>query len=78
MTCEYRPDHLLDMLMEKADLSTDAELAKKLQVKRAMISHIRHKRLKIGAGLLLRMHDVFGHSIQTLREWAGIEGWRKA
>jgi plasmid maintenance system antidote protein VapI len=67
----YNPNHLLDFLLEKMALKNDAALSRKLEVAPPVISKIRHRRLPIGASLLIRMHEVTGMSIRDLRDLMG-------
>ncbi|RJG01912.1 hypothetical protein [Noviherbaspirillum sedimenti] len=67
----YNPNHLLDFLLEKMALKNDAALSRKLEVAPPVISKIRHRRLPIGASLLIRMHEVTGMTIRDLRDLMG-------
>lgn len=67
----YNPNHLLDFLLQKMALKNDAALSRKLEVAPPVISKIRHRRLPIGASLLIRMHEVTGMSIRDLRDLMG-------
>lgn len=64
---EYDPNHLLDSLIEKLHLKNDAALSRVLEVAPPVISKIRHRRLPVGASLLIRMHEVSDLSIRDLR-----------
>lgn len=64
---EYDPNHLLDALIEKLHLKNDAALSRSLEVAPPVISKIRHRRLPVGASLLIRMHEVSDLSIKDLR-----------
>jgi len=63
----YDPNNLLDSLIEKLHLKNDAALSRALEVAPPVISKIRHRRLPVGASLLLRMHEVSDLSIRELR-----------
>src|SRR3954447_10563083 len=63
----YNPNHLLDILIEKLNLKNDAALSRALEVAPPVISKIRHRRLPVGASLLIRMHEVSDLSIKDLR-----------
>ncbi len=63
----YDPNNLLDSLIEKLHLNTDAALSRALEVAPPVISKIRHRRLPVGASLLIRMHEVSDLSIRELR-----------
>lgn len=67
----YDPNHLLDALIEKMNLKNDAALSRRLVVQPPVISKIRHRRLPVGASLLIRMHEESGLSIRELRELMG-------
>lgn len=63
----YDPNNLLDSLIEKLHLKNDAALSRALEVAPPVISKIRHRRLPVGASLLIRMHEVSDLSIKELR-----------
>jgi plasmid maintenance system antidote protein VapI len=67
----YDPNRLLDTLLEKMNLKNDAALSRMLEVAPPVISKIRHRRLPIGASLLIRMHETTGMSIRELRDLMG-------
>nr|WP_025916780.1 hypothetical protein [Herminiimonas sp. CN] len=68
---EYNPNRLLDTLIEKLHLKNDAALSRALEVAPPVISKIRHRRLPVGASLLIRMHEVSELSIRELRHLMG-------
>lgn len=63
----YDPNRLLDALIEHLKLKNDAALARALEVAPPVISKIRHRRLPVGAALLIRMHEVSELTISDLR-----------
>jgi plasmid maintenance system antidote protein VapI len=67
----YNPNHLLDSLIEKMKLKNDASLSRLLEVAPPVISKIRHRRLPVGASILIRMHEVTGLSVSELRDLLG-------
>lgn len=67
----YDPNNLLDALIEKMELKNDAALSRRLEVQPPVISKIRHRRLPVGASLLIRMHEETGLSIRELRALMG-------
>ncbi|MEO6921912.1 MAG: hypothetical protein ABI171_23235 [Collimonas sp.] len=71
----YDPNHLLDSLIEKLHLKNDAALSRALEVAPPVISKIRHRRLPVGASLLIRMHEI---SDLTIGELRGLMGDRRA
>lgn len=68
---DYNPDRLLDVLCENLRLKNDAALSRMLEVAPPIISKIRHRRLPVGAALLIRMHEVTGLKIIDLRYLLG-------
>ena len=67
----YDPNHLLDTLIKQMKLKNDAALCRALEVAPPVISKIRHKRLPVGASLLIRMHELTGMNIRELRDLMG-------
>jgi len=67
----YDPNNLLDTLIDKLHLKNDAALSRALEVAPPLISKIRHRRLPVGASLLIRMHEVSDLSIRELRTLMG-------
>src|SRR6476620_6663238 len=67
----YDPNHLLDSMLEKLKLKNDAALSRALEVAPPVISKIRHRRLPVGASMLLRMHEVRTMSVRELRDLMG-------
>ncbi|GAC1410423.1 MAG: hypothetical protein NVSMB6_10910 [Burkholderiaceae bacterium] len=70
-SAEYDPTNLLNGLIKKMGLKNDAALSRALEVAPPVISKIRHRRLPVGASLLIRMHEVSALSIKELRELMG-------
>jgi plasmid maintenance system antidote protein VapI len=68
---QYDPNNLLESLIEKLNLKNDAALSRALEVAPPLISKIRHRRLPVGASLLIRIHEVSGLSIRDLRHLMG-------
>jgi len=68
---EYNPNHLLDVLIEKLQLKNDAALSRTLEVAPPVLSKIRHRKLPVGASLLIRMHEVTGMAVSELRQLMG-------
>ena len=67
----YDPNNLLDTLIDKLHLKNDAALSRALELAPPVISKIRHRRLPVGASLLIRMHEVSDLSIRELRTLMG-------
>ena len=68
---DYDPNKLLDAIIERLQVNTDVELARVLDVLPPLISKIRHRRLGVGATMLIAMHEVSGLSIKELRMLMG-------
>lgn len=64
----FIPHKLLDSLIEEMGLKNDAELSRALGVPPPVVSQIRHRKLGVGATMLLRMHEESNVSIATLKE----------
>jgi plasmid maintenance system antidote protein VapI len=71
MKTDYNPNQLLDFLISKLQLKSDAALARMLEVAPPVLSKIRHHRLPVGASMLVRMNEVTGLSIRDLRDLMG-------
>jgi hypothetical protein len=67
----YDPNKLLDAIIVRLGLKNDAALSRALEVAPPVISKIRHRRLPVGASLLIRMHEVSELSIRELRQLMG-------
>lgn len=67
----YNPDNLLDTLIKQLRLKNDAALSRVLEIAPPVISKIRHRRLPIGASLLIRMNEASDISIKDLRALMG-------
>ncbi|MEO6352692.1 MAG: hypothetical protein ABI575_07110 [Oxalobacteraceae bacterium] len=68
---QYDPDNLLTSVIGKLNLKNDAALSRALEVAPPVISKIRHRRIPVGASLLIRMHEVTNLSIKELRSLMG-------
>ncbi len=67
----YDPGNLLDTLIRKMELQTDAELAGRLRLQPHVIAMLRSRQLPLDASVLLRMHDVTEISLRHLRTLLG-------
>jgi transcriptional regulator with XRE-family HTH domain len=67
----YNPDALLNHVMALLNLRTDAELAKALGVSPPALSKVRHRRMEVGASMLIRLHETTNLSIRELRNRMG-------
>jgi transcriptional regulator with XRE-family HTH domain len=62
-----KPHRLLDAVIEKMHLTSDAALANMLEVAPRVISGVRNGYRPIGASLLLRIHEATDIPIRELR-----------
>ncbi len=67
----YDPNRVLDAVISKCALKNDAALSRALEVAPPIISKIRHRRLPVGASMLIRLHEVSDLSVAELRELLG-------
>ncbi|MBK4737914.1 hypothetical protein [Noviherbaspirillum pedocola] len=67
----FNPDNLLDFLIKRLGLKNDAALSRALEVAPPVISKIRHRRMPVGASLLIRMHEVSDLPVAELRRQLG-------
>jgi len=67
----YDPNRLIDYLIERLNLKNDAALSRVLEVAPPVISKIRHRRLPVGASMLIRMHEETGMTVRELRDVMG-------
>ncbi len=63
---------MLDALMASLKVTTDAALSRKLMVPPPVISKLRNNKIGVSAGLLVRIHDVTGMSINKVRMMLGL------
>ena len=68
---EYDPNHFIDQLAMRLRAKNDAALCRMLGVEPPLVSKIRHRRLAVGAPLLIRVHEVTGLAIADLRQLLG-------
>lgn len=67
----YDPNRLLDHVKDSLLLKNDAALARALEVAPPVISKIRHKRLALGASILVRINEMTDMPIRQMRELMG-------
>ena len=71
MVHQYDPSNLLDSVRNHLKLKNDAELSRTLEIAAPLISKMRSALLPISGSTLIRMHEVSGLSMQTLRDFMG-------
>jgi hypothetical protein len=67
----FDPNLLLDALIGKLHLKNDRALSLALGVAPPVLSKIRHRKLTVGASLMIRMHEITGLTIAELRSLMG-------
>lgn len=72
----YTPNHMLDMLMVKLNVHSDAALARALAIPPSTISKVRHRQMAVNSALLLAAHEATEFSIRDLRAMLGDTGTR--
>ncbi|WP_426112836.1 hypothetical protein [Massilia sp. PWRC2] len=71
LPADYDPNHFIDQLAMRLRAKNDAALCRMLGVEPPLLSKIRHRRLAVGAPLLIRVHEVTGLGIGDLRQLLG-------
>lgn len=59
---------LFDTIIDEARLKNDAALARAIKVAPPVISKMRHGALKVGATMILALHEIFGMPVARIRE----------
>ena len=72
----YTPNHMLDMLMVKLNVKSDAALARALAMPPSTISKVRHRQMAVNSALLLAAHEATEIGIRDLRAMLGATGTR--
>jgi hypothetical protein len=67
----YNPNKLLDLILDKLELKSDAAMSRKLDISAPILSKIRHGLLPVGASILIRMHETTGLTISELQAAVG-------
>lgn len=67
----HDPNKLLDGVIHALNLTSDAALARMLEVQPPVLSKIRHRRTPVSASLLMRLHEETELSISELRQLMG-------
>ncbi len=65
-------NQILDMVLAHTELLNDAQLSKVLHVLPPVISKLRHGKLPLSGGFLLRIQDITGISVEDLRAAGGL------
>ena len=67
----YDPDRMLDEVLHRMRLKSDASLGRLVEISPPSISKVRQRHLPVGAIMLIRLHEVSGISIAELRALMG-------
>ena len=68
---DYNPGLLLNLLLERMQLSEDGELAQRLRMDKRLLHKIRERRLQISGSMLMQMQEATGITITELRHLLG-------
>lgn len=68
---KFNANPLLDAVIERLNLRSDAALCRRIETLPPVISKIRHGRLPLGPALMIRMHEVSGIPIREMRRIMG-------
>lgn len=71
MQYSYNPNRLIDFLLAKLHLESDAALSRKLRVAEKVLKKIRRCELPVTASMLLWMQEVADASVEELRRLLG-------
>jgi transcriptional regulator with XRE-family HTH domain len=69
-----RPHKLFDLLKEESQLKSDAELADALNVTAPIISRIRSGKDRVGARMIILIHEKTEMPIAYIKELLGKDG----
>ena len=71
VAARYSPNALLDQVAARLRARNDAHLCRLLDVQAPVISKVRHHKMPVSSGLLLRMHEITNLSVRDLRDLMG-------
>ncbi len=71
----YQPSVMLDYAKKVMGVDSDAELCRRLGMKKPTISKIKHRTLMVGATLLLEIHEETDIPIKKLKRMMG-DNWK--
>lgn len=74
---QYKPEVLLDELIDRFKFRNDSKLAKILEISSPAMSRMRNKKLAIGGETLIKIYDRTGMDIDESRSLAGIPTFKK-
>jgi len=60
---------LIDALIIRMDLKNDAKLSKLLELAPPVISKLRSGKLKLGATVIIRIHEKTGMSVKEIKSY---------
>lgn len=67
----YDPNHLLNVVMHRLELTSDCALARHLKLAHTVIKNIRSGRTPVSATITLLIHHATGISVDDLRALMG-------
>ncbi len=63
-------NHLIDYLLSEYNIRNDAALAHVLEVHPPTISKLRHGRMSLTAGVILKIHEAFDMPVKEIKRIA--------
>jgi plasmid maintenance system antidote protein VapI len=63
---------LIDYLLERFNLGTDAALARMMELQPPVISKMRHGKMSLTPSFILRVHDTFDIPIKEIKKIADV------
>jgi len=60
---------LLDLAAEILKAKNDATLCRALELSPPVVSKIRHNRLPVGAGLVIKLHEATGMAVREIKSY---------
>jgi uncharacterized radical SAM superfamily Fe-S cluster-containing enzyme len=68
------PNKLLDHVLDITKIKNDAKLSRALDIAPPVLSRVRHGTMKVGASLILKIHELTGMPIKEIKKngWCGM------
>ena len=69
---DYQPNALIDHLITRFNIRTDAALAKMMELQPPTISKMRHGKMSLTPSFILKVHDTFDIPIKEIKQIADV------
>ena len=69
---DYQPNALIDHLITRFNIRTDAALAKMMELQPPTISKMRHGKMSLTPNFILKVHDTFDIPIKDIKKIADV------